>query len=60
MKSAEIFRIITEWLQLFFPKFRRHRVKNEKVVTENLSQLNAPVLMTEPPYFKPKMNFQSK
>ena len=60
MKSAEIFRIITEWLLLFFPKFRRHLVKNEKVVTENLSQLNAPVLMMEPPYFKPKMNFQSK
>ena len=60
MKSAGIFHIITEWLLLFFPKFRSHRVKNENVTTENLLQLNAPVLMTEPPYFKPKMNFQSK
>jgi len=44
-----IFHIITEWLLLFFAKFRSHRFKNEKVKTENLSQLNAPVLMTEPP-----------
>ena len=28
-------------------RFGSHRVKNEKVMTENLSQLNAPVLMTE-------------
>ena len=34
---------------LFFAKFRSHRVKNEKVMTENLSQLNALVLITEPP-----------
>ena len=44
-----IFHIITEWLLLFFAKFLSHRVKNENVMTENLSQLNAPVLMTEPP-----------
>ena len=43
------FHIITEWLLLFFAKFRSHRVKNEKVMTENLSQLNALVLITEPP-----------
>ena len=42
--------IITEWLLLFFAKFLSHRLKNEKVMTENLSQLDAPVLMTEPPY----------
>ena len=30
-------------------KFRSHRVKNEKNMTENLSQLNAAVLITEPP-----------
>ena len=28
---------------LFFAKFRIHRIKNEKVMTENLSQLNVPV-----------------
>ena len=42
-------RTIAEWYLLFFAKFRSHRVKNEKVMTENLSELNAPVLMTEPP-----------
>ena len=26
---------------MFFAKFRSHRVKNQKVMTENLSQLNA-------------------
>ena len=36
-------------MTLFFAKFRSQRVKNENVMTENLSQLNAPVLMTEPP-----------
>ena len=30
-------------------KFRNHRVKIEKVMTENLSQQNALVLITEPP-----------
>ena len=44
-----IFRTITEWYLLLFAKFRKHRVKNEKVMTENLSQLNAAVLITEPP-----------
>ena len=34
---------------LFFAKFRSHRVKIEQVMTENLSQLNALVLVTEPP-----------
>ena len=34
---------------LFFVKFGIHRVKNEKVITKSSSQLNAPVLMTEPP-----------
>ena len=34
---------------LFFAKFRSHRSKNEKVMTGNLSQLNAPILVTEPP-----------
>ena len=33
---------------LFFAKFRSHRVENKKVMTESQSQLNAPVLMTEP------------
>ena len=44
-----IFRIIAEWYLLFFAKFRGHRVKNQKVMTENSSQQNAPVLITEPP-----------
>ena len=44
-----IFRIIAEWYLLFFAKFRRHRIKNQKVMTENLSQQNALVLITEPP-----------
>ena len=30
-------------------KYRSHRVKIEKVMTENLSQVNALVLITEPP-----------
>ena len=30
-------------------KFLNHRVKNEKVMTKTSSQLNAPVLLTEPP-----------
>ena len=34
---------------LFFAKFRSYRVKIEKVMTENLSQQNALVLITEPP-----------
>ena len=34
----------------FFAKFLGHRVKNEKVMTKTSSQLNAPVLTTEPPY----------
>ena len=37
---------------LVFAKFRSHRVKNEKVMTKTSSQLNAPVLMTEPPSAK--------
>ena len=40
MKSAGIFHIITEWLLLFFPKFRSHRVKNEKLVTAKCSSIN--------------------
>ena len=44
-----IFRIIAEWYMLFFPKFHTHRIKNQKVMTENLSQQNALVLITEPP-----------
>ena len=36
-----IFRVIAEWYLLFFAKFRSHRVKNQKVMTENLSQQNA-------------------
>ena len=44
-----IFRIIAKWYLLFFAKFRSHRVKIEKVMTENLSQQNAFVLITEPP-----------
>ena len=42
-------RTIAEWYLLFFAKFRSHRVKIEKVMTENLSQQNALVLITEPP-----------
>ena len=34
---------------LFFAKFRSHRGKNQKVMTENLSQQNALVFITEPP-----------
>ena len=34
---------------MFFAKFRSHRAKNEKVMTENLSQLSALVVITEPP-----------
>ena len=44
-----IFRIIAEWYMLFFAKFHSHRVKIEKVMTKNLSQQNALVLITEPP-----------
>ena len=43
-----MFRTIAEWYLLFFAKFRSHRVKNKKVMTRTSSQLNAPVLMTEP------------
>ena len=42
-----IFRTIAKWYLLFLAKFRGHRVKNEKVMKENVSQLNAPVLMAE-------------
>ena len=49
INEIEIFRFIAEWYLLFFVKFRSHRVKIEKVMTENLSQLNALVLITEPP-----------
>ena len=48
MMTIGIFRIIAEWYLLFFAKFRSHRLKIEKVMTENLSQLNALVLITEP------------
>ena len=41
MKS-EYFILLPEWYLLFFAKFRSHRSKNEKVMKENLSQLNAP------------------
>ena len=41
--------IIAEWYLLFFAKFRNHRVKIENVMTENLSQQNALVLIMEPP-----------
>ena len=40
-----IFRTIAEWYLVFFSKFRSHRVKNEKVLTKTLSQLNAPVII---------------
>ena len=43
-----MFRTTAEWHLLFFAKFRSHRVKNKKVMTRTSSQLNAPVLMTEP------------
>ena len=43
-----IFLIIAEWYMLFFAKFCSHRVKNQKVMTENLSQQNALVLIMEP------------
>ena len=49
LNEIGIFRIIAEWYLPFFAKFRSHRVKIEKDVTENLSQLNALVLITEPP-----------
>ena len=35
-----------------FTKFRSHRCKNEKVMTENLSLLNAPILMTPQSHLK--------
>ena len=44
-----IFRIIAEWYLFLFAKFRSHPVKNQKVMTENLSEQNALVLITEPP-----------
>ena len=43
-----MFRTTVEWHLLFFAKFRSHLVKNKKVMTKTSSQLNAPVLMTEP------------
>ena len=45
-----MFRTIAGWYLLFFAKFLSHRVKNKKVTTETSSELNAPVLITEPPY----------
>ena len=44
-----IFRITAEWYVLLFAKFRSSHVKNKKVMTENLSKLNALALITEPP-----------
>ena len=41
MKSEYFLLSISEWYLLFFAKLRSHRVKNEKVMMENLSQLNA-------------------
>ena len=49
INEIRIFRSIVEWYMLFFTKFRSHRGKNQKVMTENLSQQNALVLITEPP-----------
>ena len=49
MKSEYFILIIAEWYLLFFAKFRSDRVKNENVMTKTSSQLNVPVLMTEPP-----------
>ena len=48
MKS-EYFILLPNDFRCSSQRFRSHRVKNENVITENLSQLNAPVLMTEPP-----------
>ena len=48
MKS-EYFVLLPNDICRVFVKFRSHRVKIEKVMTENLSQLNAIVLITEPP-----------
>ena len=48
MKS-EYFVLLPNDICCFFAKFRNHRVKIEKVMTENLSRLNAFVLITEPP-----------
>ena len=45
-----IFRTIAEWYLLFFAKFRGHRVRIEKVMTETFSQQNALVLITESPW----------
>ena len=49
LNEIGIFLIIAEWYMLFFAKFHSHRIKNQKVMTENLSQQNALVLITEPP-----------
>ena len=49
INKIELFRTIAEWYLLFFAKFLSHRVKNEKILMKTSSQLNAPVLMTEPP-----------
>ena len=47
--ESEYFVLLRNDICCFFVKFRSHRVKIEKVTTENLSQLNALVLITKPP-----------
>ena len=49
MKS-EYFVLLPNDICCFFQtEFLSHRVKNEKVMTKTSSQLNAPVVMTQPP-----------
>ena len=51
MKS-EYFVLLPNDISCFFATFRSHHVQNQKVMTENLSQQNALVLITEPPDLK--------
>ena len=49
MKLVYFLLLPNDIIMLFFAKFHSHRIKNQKVMTENLSQQNALVLITEPP-----------
>ena len=46
-------------ISVVLAKILSHHIKNEKVMTKTLSQLNAPVLMMEPPEMKMNFNLSS-
>ena len=46
-------------ISVVLAKFLSHHIKNEKVMTKTLSQLNAPVLMMEPSEMKMNFNLSS-